>query len=148
MFAIDRSNFRKSMINPFQKYTYEVRDQYRKSRSHLDMSCLYCCKKGHTISKCRFRRFLVLKGIYQWFPKGKKCFTHTQEPNECWVLISDVWYFRWNVLSLSREDGFSIVVAQDTWRVTFRYSLTLWQRRKDLLLMVITAREKYSLRVM
>ena len=58
------------MINPYQKYTYEVRDQDSKSRSHLDMSRLYCCKKGHVISKCRFRRLLVPKGIYQWLQKA------------------------------------------------------------------------------
>ena len=87
-FAIDRSNFRNSMNNPYQKYTYEIRDQSSKSNSHIISTCLYCCKEGHTIKKCRFRRSLVPKGIFKWSPKSNLCFTHTQGPNKNWVPIS------------------------------------------------------------
>ena len=68
-FSIDRSNFRSSMINPYKKYNYEIKDPPSKSNLPKTLTCLYCCKRGHTISKCRFRRFLVPQGIFKWLPK-------------------------------------------------------------------------------
>jgi hypothetical protein len=51
-FVIDQSHFRSNMNNPYQKYTYVVKDQVSKNNSHPNLNCLYCCKKGHTIAKC------------------------------------------------------------------------------------------------
>jgi hypothetical protein len=82
---IDQSHFRSNVNNPYQKYTYVVKNQVSKSNSHPNLNCLYCCKKGHIIAKCRFRRFLVPKGIFQWLPKCNQSFTHTLGPNENWV---------------------------------------------------------------
>ena len=81
-FAIDKSNFRKSMVNPYQKYKYVIKDEDSKSNPNANFSCLYCCKKGHSIAKCRFRRFLVPKGIYQWMPKCNHFVPHHSGPNK------------------------------------------------------------------
>src|ERR1051325_8274802 len=67
------------MINPYKKYSYEVRDQSSKCNYFNTLTCLYCCKKGHTIKKCHFRRFLVPQGIFQWLPKCNLCTTHTHK---------------------------------------------------------------------
>jgi len=81
-FAIDKSNFRSSMVNPYQKYKYVIKDEDSKSNPNVNFSCLYCCKKGHSIAKCRFRRFLVPKGIYQWMPKCNHFVPHHSGPNK------------------------------------------------------------------
>jgi hypothetical protein len=81
-FAIDKSNFRTSMVNPYQKYKYVIKDEDSKSNQNEKFSCLYCCKKGHSIAKCRFRRFLVPKGIYQWMPKCNQFASHHSGPNK------------------------------------------------------------------
>jgi hypothetical protein len=81
-FAIDKSNFRKSMVNPYKKYKYVIKDEEGKVNENVNFSCLYCCKKGHSIAKCRFMRFLVPKGIYQWQPKCNHFGPHHSGPNK------------------------------------------------------------------
>ena len=49
------------MINPYKKYTYEIRDQSSKSNSLQTLTCLYCCKKGHTIGNSALGYFWFLK---------------------------------------------------------------------------------------
>ena len=34
------------------------------------ITCFYCMKRGHSIKDCKFRRFLVPKGLVRWIPKS------------------------------------------------------------------------------
>jgi len=34
------------------------------------ITCFYCMKKGHSVKDCKFRRFLVPKGLVKWVPKS------------------------------------------------------------------------------
>ena len=86
-FAVDRENFRNSMNNPYKRYSYKIRDDTSKDNPYNLVTCTYCCKKGHTVRRCRFRKILVPNGIFKWFPKSNNSFTHTLGPNEDWVPI-------------------------------------------------------------
>ena len=84
-FSIDPSKFKRSLNPSHKKYKYAQKDSNSKIISHHNLSCHYCCKKGHTIEKCKFRRLFVPKGVFQWFPKCNLDFTHPQGPNENWI---------------------------------------------------------------
>jgi len=34
------------------------------------ITCFYCMKRGHSVKDCKFRRFLVPKGLVRWVPKS------------------------------------------------------------------------------
>ena len=34
------------------------------------VTCFYCMKRGHSVRFCRFRKFLVPKGIFKWIPRN------------------------------------------------------------------------------
>ncbi|XP_058766926.1 uncharacterized protein LOC131640543 [Vicia villosa] len=91
-FAIDPTNFKKTLNPPYAKYSFVekiAKDSISKSKQfHHHGLCHYCCRKGHTIEKCKFRRFLVPKGIYQWKPKDNHVTTYPIGPNENWVPTS------------------------------------------------------------
>src|SRR3954466_6863358 len=61
-YAIDQLHFKNSMINPYQRYTYVIKDQSSKCDDYSNSRCLYCCKMGHTIKN------VALGG--SWFPKA------------------------------------------------------------------------------
>jgi len=47
------------------------------------VTCFYCMKKGHSVKYCRFRKILVPKGIFTWFPRcivGSKDKSNTEGP--------------------------------------------------------------------
>lgn len=62
-FTIDSTKFKRSWNVPYKKYKYVVRESNSENHSHHHLTCHYCCNKGHTISKCKFRRYLVPKGV-------------------------------------------------------------------------------------
>jgi hypothetical protein len=72
-FAIDPNLFKKSLNPPYAKYSFVEKipriPMSKSKRIHHHDLCHYYCHSGHTIAKCKFRRFLVHKGIYQWMPK-------------------------------------------------------------------------------
>ena len=88
-FTVDPRLFKKSLNPPYAKYSFVEKipeDSMSKSKQiHHHGLCHYCCHKGHNIEKCKFRRFLVPKGIYQWRPKGNHVTTYPHGPNENWV---------------------------------------------------------------
>lgn len=90
--AIDPKLFKKSLNPSYAKYSFvekipRIPMSKSKQIHHHDL-CHYCCHSSHTIVKCKFRRYLVPKGIYQWMPKCNIVSTHTQGPNENWVPTS------------------------------------------------------------
>jgi len=34
------------------------------------ITCFYCMKRGHSVKDCKFRKFLVPKGLVRWMPKS------------------------------------------------------------------------------
>lgn len=122
-FAVDPNLFKKSLNPSYEKYSFVEEIPMRKSKwIHHHGLCHYYCHSGHTIVKCKFRTFLVPKGIYQWMPKCNIVSAHTQGPNENWVPTSLFWYCRLSVLHPRKEDGLLTVGVQGTWRVTYLYS--------------------------
>ena len=88
-YAVDSRLFKKSLNPPYAKYSFIPKDLMNKNKqTHHHGLCHYCCRAGHTIEKCKFRRFLVPKGIYQWKPKGNHVSTYPLGPNENWVPTS------------------------------------------------------------
>lgn len=83
-------------------------DLNNKGHSPQNLTCHYCCMKGHTIEKCKFKRFLVPKGVFQWFPWCNQGFTSPQGPREVWVYSISCWSCKKNVLALRREYGFLV----------------------------------------
>lgn len=64
-FSIDPSKF-KWYLNPsYKKYKYDQKDSNSKITSPHNLSCHYCCKKGHIIEKYKFMRLFVPKGVFQ-----------------------------------------------------------------------------------
>lgn len=68
-FAINPTKFKKKLNVPDKKYNFVVRGSNRKSHFHHHLTCHNCCKKCHTIVKCKFMRYLVPKGVFQWLFK-------------------------------------------------------------------------------
>ncbi|XP_050919837.1 uncharacterized protein LOC127137416 [Lathyrus oleraceus] len=62
-FAIDSTKFNKSLNVQNKKYKFVVMESNNKSHFHHHLTCHYCYKKGHTIAKCKFRRYLVPNGV-------------------------------------------------------------------------------------
>lgn len=116
----------------YKKYNYAEKESNSESHSHRHLTCHYCCKKCHTIIKCKFRRFLVPKGLFNGFPSATIFPLTLKDPIKIGYLSLLFDYCRLNVLAPRRECGFLIVVAQGICQVTFLYSLTSSQRRKDL----------------
>ncbi|XP_050888687.1 uncharacterized protein LOC127093827 [Lathyrus oleraceus] len=54
-FSINQTKFKRSLNVSYKKYNFAVRESNSESHSHHHLTCHYCCKKGHTISKCKFR---------------------------------------------------------------------------------------------
>ncbi|KAI5432937.1 hypothetical protein KIW84_020302 [Lathyrus oleraceus] len=75
-FSINPSKFKWSLNPSYKRYKYVQKDLNSKSTSHHNLSCHFCCKKGHTIAKCKFMRFLVPKYVFQWLSKCNKGFTN------------------------------------------------------------------------
>lgn len=50
-FTIDPSKYERYLHHSYKKHKFVKKGSNRKSTSHHNMSCLYCCKKGHTIEK-------------------------------------------------------------------------------------------------
>ena len=92
-FAVDPRIFKKMLNPPYSKYSFVEKipkDSMSRSKTihHHHGLCHYCCRFGHTIEKCKFMRFLVPKGIYQWRPKGNHVTTYPHGPNKNWVPTS------------------------------------------------------------
>jgi len=47
------------------------------SQSSQSITCFYCMRKGHSVRKCRIRKFDVPKGLVRWVPKST---SNTVEP--------------------------------------------------------------------
>ena len=90
VFAIDPSKVEKHLNYFKNKHRHMLKDSNSKDMSHKNLSCHYCCKKGHTIEKCKFRKLFVPKGAIQWLPKSNYNLTHSQGPNENLVPIAFV----------------------------------------------------------
>lgn len=84
-FAIDTSRYKIPSHNPYRRYTFVENGSNRKITSSHNLYCHYCCKKGHTIAKCKFRRLFVPKVDFQWFLRCNQSFINPQGPNEDWV---------------------------------------------------------------
>lgn len=65
IFPINSTKFKRSLNVSYNKYSYVEKEYNSESNSHRQLTCHYCCKKGHTIVKCKFRRFLVPKGVFK-----------------------------------------------------------------------------------
>lgn len=50
-FVIDSTKFKRSLNVPYKNYKFVVRKSNSESHSHCHLTCHYCCKNGHTISK-------------------------------------------------------------------------------------------------
>ncbi|XP_058721912.1 uncharacterized protein LOC131593431 [Vicia villosa] len=83
-FAVDPNKFKRSYTPLYSKYTFVPKVSTSKTAYSHHITCHYCCKKGHTIEKCKFRRILVPKGVFQWLPKCNNLCTHHLGPNEDW----------------------------------------------------------------
>ena len=70
---------------PHKNYKLVKKDSCSKGETHHRLFCYYCCKKGHTIEKYKFRCFLVPNNIFKWLPKSKNYVTHSQGHSENWV---------------------------------------------------------------
>lgn len=68
--------------NPYKRYNFVEKDQNSKGHSPHNLTCHFCCKKCHTIEKCKFMRPFAHKGVFQCFPKCNLDFTHPQGSNE------------------------------------------------------------------
>lgn len=79
-FVIDSTKFTRSLNVPYKKYKFVIRESNRESHSHNHLTCHYCYKKGHNISKCNFRRYLVPRGVFQWLPKFKNVSLTLKDP--------------------------------------------------------------------
>ena len=66
VFAIDPSKVEKPLNHSKKKHRHMHKDLNSKDMSHKNLSCHYCCKKGHTIEKCKFMKLFVPKGAVQW----------------------------------------------------------------------------------
>lgn len=60
-FDIDTSKYDMPFHNPYKMYNFVGNGPNSKSSSSHNLCCHYCCKKGHIIAKCKFRRLLVPK---------------------------------------------------------------------------------------
>ncbi|XP_050902822.1 uncharacterized protein LOC127115287 [Lathyrus oleraceus] len=83
-FSIYPSTFGRSLNHSHKKHKNFKKGSNGKSTSHHNLSYHYCCQKGHTIEKCKFRKVFVPKGVSQWLPKCNLDFTHSQGHNEIW----------------------------------------------------------------
>ena len=43
--------------------------------------CFYCCKSGHTLNKCYFKKHGVPKGKYKWIAKNSNVLSNMKGPN-------------------------------------------------------------------
>ena len=75
-------------LNPYRRYNFVEKDPNSKSPSSHNLYYHYCCKKSHTITKCKYRRLFVPKGVFQWLPKCNQDLINHQGPNEDWVPIT------------------------------------------------------------
>ena len=51
VFSIDPSKYERSLNHSYKKHKNFKKDLNGKSITHHNISCHYCCKKGHTIEK-------------------------------------------------------------------------------------------------
>ena len=63
----------KRIAKPFSNFP---KKQSVKKSFQPVVTCFYCMKKGHSVRYCRFRKFLVPKGIYKWIPT---CIVNTKD---------------------------------------------------------------------